>query len=119
MVLLIFNEFRSCPLALEVEVRVEVEVQERTTFMADTRSFELETSPGRVTGSTLISVSGPLVLENLFRFQNAWRTDQSPIVIFDLSGVDYMDSSAIPWSTPMFTSRETDARWLSPESANG
>ena len=36
-----------------------------------------------------------MVLEHLFRFQDAWRGDESDILIFDLNGVSYMDSSLI------------------------
>jgi anti-anti-sigma factor len=40
-------------------------------------------------------VTGPLVLENLFKFQAAWRSSTEQKLIFDLSSVPYMDSSAI------------------------
>lgn len=63
--------------------------------MADTRPFELEQHPGSIPNSTVISAKGPMVIEHLFRFQEAWRSDQSDILIFDLSGVSYMDSSLI------------------------
>jgi anti-sigma B factor antagonist len=63
--------------------------------MADTLPFDLQVRPGHVSGSTVISTSGPLVMDNLFRFQDAWRADQSAILIFDLAGVVYIDSSAI------------------------
>ena len=63
--------------------------------MADTRPFELEQHPGGVPNTTVISAKGPLVIEHLFRFQEAWRSDQSEILIFDLSGAIYMDSSLI------------------------
>ncbi len=36
-----------------------------------------------------------MVIEHLFKFQDAWRADQSDILIFDLAGVSYMDSSLI------------------------
>lgn len=63
--------------------------------MADTPTFDLQVRPGQVSGSTVISPSGPLVMGNLFQFQDAWRADQSPILIFDLGDVVYIDSSAI------------------------
>ena len=34
-------------------------------------------------------------MEHLFRFQEAWRGAQGSNLIFDLSGVNYIDSSAI------------------------
>jgi len=63
--------------------------------MADSRPFELATHPGTVPNSSIVAAAGPLVIENLFRFQDAWRAAQSEILIFDLGGVIYMDSSAI------------------------
>lgn len=36
-----------------------------------------------------------MVLEHLFKFQEAWRAEQSDILIFDLAAVSYMDSSLI------------------------
>jgi anti-anti-sigma factor len=63
--------------------------------MADTRPFELEKRPGSVPGSMIISAAGPAVLEHLFRFQEAWRSDESQFLIFELRGVNYMDSSLI------------------------
>jgi len=63
--------------------------------MAETRPFELEKRTGNIPKSTIISASGPLVLEHLFRFQDAWRADNSDILIFELSGAIYIDSSLI------------------------
>ena len=63
--------------------------------MVDIRTFELDQHPGGVPNSNVISASGPLVIEHLFRFQELWRADQSDILIFDLGGVTYMDSSLI------------------------
>lgn len=63
--------------------------------MPDSRAFELEKHPGSVPACTVIKASGPMVIEHLFRFQEAWRTDTADILIFDLSGVYYLDSSLI------------------------
>ena len=63
--------------------------------MPDIQAFELEQHPGSVPNSTVITASGPLVIEHLFKFQNAWRSDQSDILIFNCSGVTYIDSSLI------------------------
>jgi len=51
--------------------------------------------PGSSSMASVIAVSGPLVIENLFKFQDAWRSDQSQVLIFDFGGLLYMDSSAI------------------------
>src|ERR1700757_3875194 len=71
-------------------------LRETFVFMADTSPpFDLQVRSGQVSGSTVISAFGPLVIDHLFQFQNAWRADQSPILIFDLGGAVYIDSSAI------------------------
>lgn len=57
--------------------------------------FELEVRPGSHLNFTIIAPQGPLVLEHLFQFQDAWRQAKNDALIFDLSGVDYVDSSAI------------------------
>jgi anti-sigma B factor antagonist len=57
--------------------------------------FELEVRPGSHLNYTIIAPKGPLVLEYLFRFQDAWHKVQNDGLIFDLSEVSYMDSSAI------------------------
>ncbi len=58
-------------------------------------TFQLTVAPGHSSSTTVITPSGALVLENLFKFQNAWRGAQADTLIFDLSRVTYMDSSAI------------------------
>ena len=44
---------------------------------------------------TVVVVTGALILEHIFSFQNAWRSVQTDNLVFDLSGVSYMDSAAI------------------------
>jgi anti-anti-sigma factor len=36
-----------------------------------------------------------MIIEHLFRFQDAWRNNSSDILIFNLAEVSYMDSSMI------------------------
>ncbi len=57
--------------------------------------FELNVAPASVPSSTVIRAQGALVLDHLFKFQEAWRGAQGTNLIFDLTGVNYMDSSAI------------------------
>jgi anti-anti-sigma factor len=63
--------------------------------MPDTRAFELEQHSGSVPHCTVIATAGPMVIDHLFKFQDAWRGNNSDILIFDFSGVSYMDSSLI------------------------
>jgi anti-sigma B factor antagonist len=62
--------------------------------MPDT-NFTVGVLAGTDPSISIISVKGALVLENIFRFQDAWRSNVSEKLIFDLSAVPYMDSSAI------------------------
>ncbi len=63
--------------------------------MIDNRTFELDVRAGGSQNSAVISPKGPMIIEHLFRFQDAWRTEQAQIIIFNLSEVSYMDSSLI------------------------
>jgi anti-anti-sigma factor len=58
------------------------------------RSLDLQVQPG-AEGVTVISAKGALVLEHVFKFQEAWRAAQGNAIVFDLAGVEYMDSAAI------------------------
>ena len=55
----------------------------------------LENSNGHAAGSRILRLTGPLVLEHLFRFQDALRADPPETLILDLTGVPYMDSSGM------------------------
>ena len=46
-------------------------------------------------GTRILKLEGPLTLNTLFRFQDLVRTLESPRLIFDLSGVPYMDSAGL------------------------
>ena len=62
--------------------------------MAETH-FGVEVQSGSSKSCSIVVAKGPLVLENLFKFQSAWRGVNDDKLIFDLSEVPYMDSSAI------------------------
>jgi anti-anti-sigma factor len=59
------------------------------------KTLEVRVSAGSRDALTVIAPIGALVLENLTRFQDAWKGVTAGSVIFDLSGVLYIDSSAI------------------------
>ena len=63
--------------------------------MVDNRTFAMEKQPGGLPNCTVITLAGPMVIEHLFKFQDAWRAEQAQFLIFDLAGVSYMDSSLI------------------------
>ncbi len=43
----------------------------------------------------VLSLRGPLTVENVSPFQNAVRREQAPTMILDLTGVPYVDSSGL------------------------
>ncbi|MGH9431219.1 MAG: STAS domain-containing protein [Terriglobia bacterium] len=46
-------------------------------------------------GTRVLKLSGPMVITNLFEFQDAVRAETSPLLILDLTEVPYMDSAAL------------------------
>jgi anti-sigma B factor antagonist len=68
--------------------------------------FSLETRPGANPGQAVMVLSGPLTLENLFSFQQAWRGERSPSLIIDLSAVPYVDSAGIGSLVHLHVTRE-------------
>lgn len=59
-------------------------------------NFEIQTQSGSNAAVDVISVKGPMVLENLFKFQSAWKAATAKDgIVFDLAGVPFIDSSAI------------------------
>lgn len=46
-------------------------------------------------GNTVLSLKGPLSIHTVFKFQDAVRTDPSPILIVDFSGVPFIDSAGL------------------------
>ena len=63
----------------------------------------------------VLSLRGPLTMENVSPFLNAVRRENSPTMILDLSGVPYLDSSGLGSLVSAYTScQNRDAGWLSP-----
>ncbi len=63
--------------------------------MAIDDPLTIENREGKIPGTRVIRLSGPLTLHNLFEFQTEIRSGQPPSsAIFDLTGVPYMDSAA-------------------------
>ena len=57
--------------------------------------FEICLRPGLLSTSTVISVKGRIVVENLPAFRQSWQSVQTDVVVVDLSAVSYLDSSGI------------------------
>lgn len=64
--------------------------------MALDSPLQIERRDGRVAGTRIVSLTGPLTLSNLFDFQAELRDGAPPkLAVLDLSGVPYMDSSGM------------------------
>ena len=46
-------------------------------------------------GTTILTLTGPLTLSNLFAFQDELRRLESPVLILDLEHMSYMDSAGL------------------------
>jgi anti-sigma B factor antagonist len=60
-----------------------------------TESIQVIASNGAANGHRILTLRGPLTIHTIFDFQSAVRTEQSPVVIVDLSGVPYVDSAGL------------------------
>jgi anti-sigma B factor antagonist len=57
--------------------------------------FAFELLPGREPSTRILRLTGPLVLQSIFEFQQELAKDHPAVTIFDLSGVPYMDSAGM------------------------
>jgi len=46
-------------------------------------------------GETIMSLKGPLSIHTVFTFQDAIRSDPSPVMIVDFTGVPFIDSAGL------------------------
>ncbi len=64
--------------------------------MALDAPLTIDRKEGKATGTTIITLCGPITLINLFDLQAQLRTGELPrLTVLDLSGVPYMDSSGM------------------------
>lgn len=52
-------------------------------------------TPGQRDGQVVIVLKGPLTISTLSDFQAVVRAEKSPVVILDIAGVTYVDSSGL------------------------
>lgn len=57
-------------------------------------NLQIETSKGS-RGQTILRLKGPLSIHTVFKFQDTVRTDPSPVLIIDFSGVPFIDSAGL------------------------
>ncbi len=60
----------------------------------------------------LIRLQGPLTLTTLFRFQEALRSESSPVTILDLTNVPYIDSAGLGSLVNGYVSHQRHGRRL-------
>ena len=66
---------------------------------------------GKVEGHGVLCLRGPLTIENVLPFQNAFRREESAeTVILDLSEVPYIDSSGLGSLVNAYVSRQKAGR---------
>ena len=58
----------------------------------------------------VLCLRGPLTMENVFPFLNAFRRENAPTMILDLSGVPYVDSSGLGSLVSAYTSCQKAGR---------
>lgn len=58
--------------------------------------LDIEESDGPLAGQRILRLKGPLLLSNLFKFQDAARAEKNAtVLILDLTGVPYADSAGL------------------------
>jgi anti-sigma B factor antagonist len=76
------------------------------------KQFLLEIRPSKNPGTTVFRISGPLVLEHLFRFQEVWRSHHEQFMILDMSKLSYIDSASLGFLVKAYVTREKNGKKL-------
>ena len=61
----------------------------------DKEPFAFQVLPGRDESTRILRLTGPFIIQEVFELQSLLVSDYTPITIFDLSGVPYMDSTGM------------------------
>ena len=80
-------------------------------MMSDAQ-FSYAISPGAQDGTTVLKITGPLVLASIFGFQNEFRSMRPAALIVDLSDCPFMDSAGLGLLMNQFVSAEGNQRKL-------
>jgi anti-sigma B factor antagonist len=70
--------------------------------------LQMDTRSGSQQNHLILCLSGPLVLRNVFAFQNKVREDRSHYLIIDLTDVPYIDSAGIGALVGTYVSHQRD-----------
>jgi anti-anti-sigma factor len=69
-------------------------------------------------GLVVMKLAGPLTLQNMFEFQSELANNKPPMMVFDLTGVPYMDSAGIGVLINYYVSAERTGRRMALAGAN-
>jgi anti-sigma B factor antagonist len=81
--------------------------------------FSVTIRKGRNDDTVIFSVAGPLVLEHLCRFREAWDAHTETFFIFDVSQLSFMDSAAVGFLVNAYLSRQQDGKKLALAGVHG
>jgi anti-sigma B factor antagonist len=76
------------------------------------QALVIEKIAGSLDGHSILRLTGPLTLSNLFQFQSLVRAETAPVAIIDLTAVPYIDSAGIGALLGAHVSRQKDKRSL-------
>jgi len=72
----------------------------------------VESLPGSNAGESIIKLTGPLILNTLFGFQDAMQRQTAELTLVDLNGVPYVDSAGLGSLVKFFVSYKRHGRKL-------
>jgi anti-anti-sigma factor len=72
----------------------------------------VESVPGSNAGESIVKLTGPLVLNTLFGFQDTMQQLTSNLTLIDLEGVPYVDSAGLGSLVKFFVSYKRHGRKL-------
>lgn len=75
-------------------------------------------NPGQHEGVTILSLTGPLTLQNMFGFQQEIQQHKPQLLIFDLSHSNYMDSAGLGSLMNCYVAAEKNGRTVLLAGAN-
>ena len=75
-------------------------------------NMQIGTASGIRSGAKILQLKGPLNIHTVFQFQDTVRSDASPLVIVDFTGVPYVDSAGLGAMVGAFVSAQRAQRKL-------
>jgi anti-sigma B factor antagonist len=74
--------------------------------------LQITDEPLDAAGQRVLRLTGPIILTNLFEFQDTARADTSRVLMLEMSGVPYVDSAGIGVLVGAYVSRQRSGRIL-------